>query len=313
MSVTQDHRKYLDPKVLAKISGLQLRARLIVEGFVSGMHRSPYRGLSIEFADHRAYTQGDDLRHIDWKVFGRTDKYYVKQYEQETNLNLMLVVDCSESMGYRSSSAAMTKHEYATSAAAAIAYLALRQRDAVGLALFDDHLTHFVRPSNYAQHWKTLVDEMAGRTGPAKTSLGRVLHELGERLNRRKVIILISDLFDEADAILTGLKELRYRRHELIVWNLWDQAELTFPFKELTRFDGLEASGTLLTEPGALRARYLEVVEQFQNRLRKGCGQMHIDYAVFNTSSPLDAVLSGYLATRSARLRQRSSRVLRPG
>ena len=308
-----DPREYLDPKVLAKISGLEFRARLIVEGFVSGMHRSPYRGLSVEFADHRAYTQGDDLRHIDWKVFGRTDKYYVKEYEQETNLDLMLVVDCSESMSYRSPSAAMSKYEYSMAAAAAIAYLALRQRDAVGLALFDEQLTHFVRSSSHADHWKTLLREMIGKTGPAKTSIGRVLHELGERLRRRAVIILISDLFDNPDTILKGLEGLRFRRHEPIVWNLWDQAELTFPFKELTRFEGLEASGRLLTEPGSLRARYLEEVEAFQSRLRKGCGQMNIDYVAFNTSSPLDALLSGYLATRRARLRRRSSRVLGRG
>ncbi len=307
---TIDYRKCLDPKVLARISGLELRARTIVEGFFSGMHRSPYRGLSIEFADHRVYTQGDDLRHIDWKVFGRTDKYYIKEYEQETNFELMLVVDCSESMSYRSPSSPLSKHEYATVAAAAITYLALRQHDSVGLALFDERLTQFVRPSSNAQHWKTIVHELSGSVGPARTSLGRVLHELGERLNHRMVIILISDLFEDVDSILKGLRGLRYRHHELIVWHVCDRAELTFPFTGLTRFDGLESTGVLLTDPEALRARYLEEVKRFQSRLRTGCGRMHVDFAVFDTSSPLDGVLSGYLATRSARLRQRSSRVL---
>jgi len=308
-----DYRKYLDPTVLAKISGLELRARLIVEGFFSGIHHSPQRGLSVEFADHRAYTQGDDLRHIDWKVFGKTDKYFIKEYEQETNLNLMLVVDCSESMNYRSGSEGMTKHEYATSVAAAVAYLTLQQQDSVGLTLFDERLTHFMRPSNNAHHWKTLVHELAGKTGPAKTSIGRVLAELAERLNHRLLIILISDLFDAPAAILKGLKHLRYRRHEVIVWNLWDPAELTLPFSGPTMFDGLESTGRLLTDPRSLRARYVEEVERFQAQLRTGCGHMLIDYTVFSTATALDVALSGYLATRAARLRQRSSRVLGGG
>jgi len=308
-----DYRKYLDPTVLAKISGLELRARLIVEGFFSGIHHSPQRGLSVEFADHRAYTQGDDLRHIDWKVYGKTDKYFIKEYEQETNLNLMLVVDCSESMSYRSGNEGMTKHEYATAVAAAVAYLTLQQQDSVGLTLFDEHLTHFVRPSNNAHHWKTLVHELAGKTGPAKTSIGRVLAELAERLNHRLLIILISDLFDAAQAILLGLKHLRYRRHEVIVWNLWDPAELTLPFSGPTMFNGLESTGRLLTDPRALRSRYVEEVERFQSQLRTGCGHMLIDYTVFSTAMALDVALSGYLATRAARLRQHSSRVLGGG
>jgi len=299
--------------VLAKISGLELRARLIVEGFFSGIHHSPQRGLSVEFADHRAYTQGDDLRHIDWKVFGKTDRYFIKEYEQETNLNLMLVVDCSESMSYRSADEGMSKHEYATAVAAAIAYLTLQQQDSVGLTLFDEHLTHFLRPSNNAHHWKTLVHELAGKTGPAKTSIGRVLAELAERLNHRLLIILISDLFDAPAAILKGLKHLRYRRHEVIIWNLWDPAELTLPFSGPTMFDGLESMGRLLTDPRSLRARYVEEVEHFQSQLRTGCGHMLIDYTVFSTAMALDVALSGYLATRAARLRQHSSRVLGGG
>ena len=312
-SSEQDHRKYLDPKVLAKISGLELRARLIVEGFFSGMHRSPFRGVSVEFADHRAYVQGDDLRHVDWKVYGRTDKYYIKEYEQETNLNLLLVVDCSESMAYRSADSPMTKHEYAASLAAAMAYLTLQQQDSVGLAQFDETITGFIRPSNNTHHWRTVVQELAGRTGSAKTSIGRVMQELAERLGQRTLIILISDLFDDVDGILKGFRYLRYRHHELIVWNLWDPAELSFPFQGPTLFTGLESMGKMLVEPRSLRARYLEQVERFQAQLRDGCGRMHVDYSVFTTSTPLDQALSGYLATRSSRLRQRSSRVMGRG
>ena len=309
----RDYRKYLDPQTLAKISGLELRARLIVEGFFTGIHHSPHRGLSVEFADHRVYTQGDDLRHIDWRVFGRTDKYYIKEYEQETNLNLMLVVDCSESMSYRSPGALLTKHEYATSLAAAVAYLTLQQQDAVGLALFDERVTEFLRPANNAHHWKTLVHELDGRVGPSKTSIGRVLVELGERLNHRLLILLISDLFDEPQSILKGLKHLRFRRHEVIVWNIWDLAELTLPFDRPVQFEGLEHTGRVLVDPRTLRTRYISEVERFQHQIHAGCGQMLVDYTVFHSGMPLDSALSGYLATRSARLRQRSSRGLGGG
>jgi len=309
----QDYRKYLDPKVLARISGLELRARMVVEGFFSGMHHSPHRGLSVEFADHRVYTQGDDLRHMDWKVFGRTDKHYIKEYEQETNLELMLVVDSSESMAYASQPEGLTKHDYATSLAAAVAYLALQQQDAVGLALFDQHLTHFQRPSNNTQQWRILVHELARRTGPAKTAMGRVLAELSERLSHRMLVVLISDLFDDLDLVLKGLRQLRYRHHEVIVWNLWDEAEMTFPFRGPTLFEGLEAAGRLLAEPALLRTRYLEEVAAFQDRLRTACGQMLVDFSIFTTSSSLAGALTGYLATRSARLRRRSSRVLGGG
>jgi uncharacterized protein (DUF58 family) len=310
LDAATDYRKYLDPKVLAKIGNLELRARMIVEGFFSGMHHSPHRGLSIEFADHRSYVQGDDLRHIDWKLYGKTDKYYIKEYEQETNLNLMLVVDASESMGFQSDPSAFSKFEYAISIAAAISYLALQQHDSVGVALFDERISHFIRPSNHPQHWKAIVQEMDGRVGPAKTSMERVFAELAERLTYRTLIFIISDLFDDENDILRGLKLLRHRRQESVVFNLWDAAELTFPFRGPTKFAGLEGTGNLLTEPGSLRRRYLEEVERFQSAMRTGCGRLHIDYVTLNTSSPLDVALSAYLATRSSRIRHRFSRVM---
>lgn len=303
-------RKYLDPAVLARISGLELRARCAVEGFYAGMHHSPHHGVSVEFADHRAYVQGDDLRHIDWKVFGRTNKYYIKEYEQETNLNLLVVVDASESMSYRSDSSGLTKYEYASVLAAAVSYLTMQQQDSVGLALFDEHLREYIRPSNTAQHWKTVIAELSGGTGKTKTSIGRVLSELVERINGRMLIILISDLFDDPEEILKGFKRLLYRHHELIVWNIWDHAELTFPFERPALFAGMEFAGTLRADPRALRLRYLEEVKQFQATLRSACGHMHVDFSTFDTSAPVDAALSGYLSTRSARLRQRSSRIM---
>ena len=313
MCAEQDYRKYLDPKVLAGISGLELRARLIIEGFISGMHHSPHHGVSVEFADHRAYTQGDDLRRIDWKVFGKTDKYYIKEYEQETNLELMLVVDASTSMDFVSAHASMSKYDYATALGAAVAYLALQQQDAVGVALFDEHVARFVKPSNRADQWKTLIRELVGRKGTAKTSLRRVLLELSERLTHPMLIILISDLFDDPDEILAGFRQLLHRGHELIVWNVWDPAELTLPMTGPTLFEGLEAEGKLLTDPRSLRDRYLEQVEQFQQRLRAGCGRLEIEYVLFSTDMFLDTVLRAHLSARSARLRRRSSRVMGAG
>lgn len=307
----RDYRKYLDPSVLARIGRLELRARLVVEGFFAGMHHSPHRGLSVEFADHRAYTQGDDIRHIDWKVFAKTDKYYIKEYEQETNLELMLVIDGSESMSYKSSLAPLSKFEYASAAASAIAYLALQQHDSVGLAVFDETVHTFLRPSNNPHYWQTLIAELERGAGVAKTSIKQVLGELAERLPHRTLIFLISDLFDDVESTLVGLKLLRYRKHEPVAWNIWDPAELSLDADGPTLFTGMEGAGELLVEPRALRQHYLEEVRTFQSLLRAGCSKMNIDYSVFDSRMALDAVLSGYLATRSARIRQRSSRVLR--
>lgn len=308
---SSEYLKYLDPVLLARISGLELRARLIVEGFFSGMHRSPYRGLSIEFADHRSYTQGDDIRHIDWKVYGKTDKYYIKQYEQETNLDLLCLVDCSESMAYRSSPKLLTKYEYAATLASSITYLALKQHDSVGVGLFDQTLSTFVRPSNSSHQWRVIVRELDGQAGQAKTAIGDVLGALAERLGHRTLVIVISDLFSDTESTIRGLRLLRHRGHDVIVWNLWDPAELSLPFRGPTRFVGLEKQGELLTDPRSLRATYLEAVRAFQAELQAGCGHIQVDYDVYDTSSSLGSALAAYLSTRSARLRHRSARVLR--
>ena len=298
-----DYRKYLDPKTLAKIEALELRARLAVEGYFTGMHRSPYQGFSVEFAEHRQYTPGDDLRHLDWKVYARTDKRYIKQYVAETNLICMLVVDSSESMSYRSRHAELTKLEYATAAAAALAYLALHQHDSVGLAAFDERITRFVKPRNHPGQWKTLIDEMEKSAGRAKTSIRAVLSDLADRLQRRTLVVLISDLLDDADGIVNGLKQLRYKRNDVIVLQVLDPAELSFHFHGPTRFVGLEGTGKLSVDPASVRKRYLEEVDRFVATLRGHCRQMHVDYEVFNTADSLELVLSTYLANRCARIR----------
>lgn len=306
------HRK-IKPEVLARLSGLELRARLVVEGYFAGLHRSPYHGLSAEYADHRQYVQGDDLRHIDWKVFGRTDKHYIKEYEQETNLQCVLLVDASESMAFRSSRSPLSKYDYACILAAAIAHLALRQRDAVGLALFDERLGPLMAPSTSPARWKDLVHRLEQPPGGAKTSIGHVLDELAERLVNRSLVIVVSDLFDAPLGILRGLRHLKYRRHDVIVCNIWDNQELTLSLKGSTLFEGYEGLGRLLAEPRSLQAAYLAEVAAFQAALRRGCSQMHMDYVLFDTLASMDAALSAYLAMRASRIRQRSSRVLGAG
>lgn len=302
---SEDYRRYLDPAVLAKISGLDLRARRLVQGFISGMHRSPHRGFSVEFAEHRKYSQGDDIRFIDWRVYGRTDKHYVKQYEQETNLQLLMLVDCSDSMNYRSANSSMSKREYAITAAAALAYLALQQSDAVGVATFDTALHRVTRTSNNPGQWKAVVQALEQAAGTGKTSFRPVLDQLAETLGRRHMVVILSDLFGETPGVLSGLKHLRHRGHEPIVLHVLDDAELNFPFNKPVRFRGLEDQGVLMTEPSVMRDRYLQEVRAFVGEVRRGCHEQHVDYDVFNTRDPMSATLGTFLATRAARVSRR--------
>jgi uncharacterized protein (DUF58 family) len=289
---------YLDPKTLAKLQGLQLRARLIVEGYVAGVHRSPFHGFSIEFAEHREYAPGDDLRYLDWKVLGRTDKYYLKQFEEETNLICHLLLDTSESMRYQSDAAPMSKLEYAKCAAAALAYLILQQQDSVGLATFDREIRALVRSSSNPSHMKELLHVMERSTAERKTSTGVIFHELAERLKKRGIVIVLSDFFDDVTAMMAGLKHFRHRRHEVILMQVLDPAELEFPFRETTLFRGLEQWPEVLAEPRALRKAYLDEFNRFLRRLKEGCRMHRIDYVPMRTDQSLEVVLSSYLASR---------------
>ncbi len=298
------HRHSTDPRVLARVRGLEFRARLIVEGFISGLHRSPYRGFSIEFAEHRKYTQGDDLRHLDWRMLGRTDKHYVKQYDQDTNLRMLFVLDRSASMDYRSDREGLSKREYGAALVAAMAYLALQQSDAVGLAVCDDSVRRLIRASNSPAQWKTLLHEMEAPRSASPTRLRPVLDELAETLRRRHVVVLVSDLFDEPRAILGGLRHLCHRRHEAIVFHVLDRAELEFPFSQSTRFEDLESRDTVRTEPRVVRQRYRREIGAFLDEVRRGCLSEQIDYALFQTGEPLDKALVGYLVHRAGGSRE---------
>jgi uncharacterized protein (DUF58 family) len=290
--------KYLDPQTLAKLQGLELRAKLIVEGYVSGVHRSPYHGFSVEFAEHREYVPGDDVRYIDWKVFGKTDKYYLKQYEEETNLACYLLLDTSQSMGYRGPHAPMSKLEYAQCIAASLAYLVLQQQDSVGLATFDDQVRALVRPSSNPSHMKQLIHVMETSPAARKTATGPIFNDLAERLKKRGIVVVLSDLFDQLAPLMAGLKHFRHRRHEVIVFHVLDPAEIDFPFQQTTMFKGLEQLPDVLAEPRSLRRAYLEQFNKFRHEVRQGCREQRIDYVPIRTDEPLDVALSAYLTSR---------------
>ncbi len=298
-----DTPRYLDPVTLARLQGLELRARHIVEGYVSGVHRSPYHGFSIEFSEHREYVPGDDLRFVDWKVFGKTDKFYLKQYEEETNLVCYLLMDSSESMCYRSDAAPLSKLEYAQTVAASLAYLILQQQDSVGLATFDNEIRHLVRASSNPSHLKQLLYVMEQTLAKRKTRTGPILHDLAERFKKRGVVIILSDLFDDVPSLMAGLKHFRHRRHEVILFHVLDPAELDFPFRDVTMFKGLEQLPDVLTEPRALRKAYLQEFGAFLQSVRKGCRQQHIDYVEMRTDGSLEIALTSYLASRMNRVK----------
>jgi len=304
------YRRYLDPRTLAKISSLELRARLIVEGVMTGSHRSPYQGISVEFAQHRPYTPGDDIRHVDWKVLARADKVYLKQYQEETNLQLILVVDASESMGFGSlklesdvAGGKWTKYDHAISLAASLAYMAVHQADSVGLAIFDQQLARYFKPSSSPTQWKLITTELQQMPRWNKTGIGKVLDQIAEKLTHRSVIVLLSDCFDDLESIKKGLRHLRYKKHEVILMQIFDEQEVSFPFQDVTLFKGLEELGNLLTEPRALREGYLEQLTLFTDQLKKLCRGMNIDYQRFVTNEPLDVSLSQFLANRSASMK----------
>ncbi len=293
--------RYLDPRTLASLQGLDIAARLAVEGFVAGLHKSPYHGVSVEFAEHREYVPGDDIRHVDWKVWSKTDKLYLKQFEEETNLIAYLLLDTSESMGYASGEN-VTKLQYAQFIAAALAYLVLQQQDSVSLATFDAKVESYLRPSGQPSHLKDVLQLMGGTPASQKTDLAAIFHDLAERFKKRGLIVLLSDLFDEPARILAGLRHFRHRRHDVIVFHILDPAELEFPFRQTTLFKGLEGLGDVITEPSSLRRAYQSEIQTFCSEVRKGCRAINIDYLLLRTDQSLEAALTAFLSTRSSRL-----------
>ncbi len=291
--------KYLDPRVLNKISRLELKARYIVEGFLAGLHKSPYRGFSVEFAEHREYVPGDDLRHLDWKVFAKSDRYYIKQYEEETNFRAYILLDTSESMLYASDPDAPSKLEYGKYIAASLAYLIQAQQDAVGLYMFHQNIYKNVQPGT---HHSKLVDMITLLENPEigpDTKVGPVLQQLAANIGTRGIVIIISDLFNPPAKFKEGLAQLQAKKHEVIVFHVLDRYELTFPFDRMTKFEGLEVYPDLLLDPRPLRKAYLEEMDKFTTEIRRLCLRSRADYTLVDTDTMLDIVLSTYLATRA--------------
>jgi uncharacterized protein (DUF58 family) len=291
---------YLDPAVVARLGTLELKARTIVEGFLSGLHRSPFKGFSVEFAEYRQYIPGDDISTIDWKVYARSDRYYVKKFEEETNLDCHLLLDVSGSMGY--ASAGVTKFEYGACLAASLGYLMHRQRDAVGLMAFDEQVVSTLPVSARPGHMRALLLTLERLRLGKETNLARPLHQLADALTKRGMVVLISDLLDDPDTVIRGLKHFRFRGSDVIVFHVLDPDEIHFPFDRATRFEDLETREEIMAVPLVVREHYLREIHGLIDRYKRELGAAGIEYRLLDTSEPLELALASYLSTRARAL-----------
>jgi uncharacterized protein (DUF58 family) len=296
--VSDDPRRFLHPQAIARINRLDLRARHVVEGFISGMHRSPFFGHSVEFIQHREYVAGDDIRHLDWKVWSKTDRFFIKQFEEETNLRSTIVVDVSESMHY--GRGPLNKYTYACSIAACLAYLLLRQQDAVGMMTFDSGLRQIVPPRSQQTHLDAIIKAMDVSRPREKTNIEGILRRIADSMPTRGMVILVSDLLVDRPPLFRGLELLCHRAHDLLVFHVLDDDEVAFPFTGTTKFEGMEELPDLICDPRALRDGYLEVLEEYLVEVRRGCARRGIDYMLVRTGDYLDAVLAKFLHARMA-------------
>jgi uncharacterized protein (DUF58 family) len=298
-----DSKRFLHPEAIKRISRLDLRAQHIVEGFLSGMHRSPYFGQSVEFLQHREYTPGDDLRHVDWQVWARQDRLYVKQFEEDTNMRVNLLVDVSRSMAY--GNGPLNKFEYAATIATSLAFLILKSQDAVGCLTFDAKVRAKIQTLSKRTQLAAIIQSLDVNRPADKTNLANVFREAAETYPRRGMMIVISDLFGDVPSTLRGLRLLRQRGHDVLLFHVLDDDEMEFPFSGATRFEDLESDVHLNCNPKALREGYLDALHEFLDEVRHGCAKSAIDYALIKTSQPLDAALAQYLSRRMARNRSR--------
>ncbi|HMP80869.1 MAG TPA: DUF58 domain-containing protein [Pirellulaceae bacterium] len=300
--------RYLDSRTLDRIKRLDVRARLVVEGFITGGHRSPYHGFAVEFATHREYAPGDDLRHIDWKVWSKTDRLFIKEFEEETNLKCHLILDRSKSMDYTGADG-VNKYNYAATATASLAYLMQQQQDAVGLVLFSNQVDLNLRPSTHPSHLKLLFHELEQRGCDQETEISSSLLQVAAQVRQRSMVIVVSDLLLPVPALQGVLRQFRLRRHEVVVLQVLHSDELTFPFDDNTLFKGLEQDVQLLAEPRALRRSYLEALERHQGEVKKVCAAHGVDHVVLDTSKPLDGALASYLSFRAKSRRRLTGRI----
>jgi uncharacterized protein (DUF58 family) len=292
--------RFIDPAVLARLGTMELRARTVVEGFLTGLHRSPFRGFSVEFAEYRPYIHGDDLSTLDWKIFARSDRHYVRKYEEDTNLECLLLLDISASMAYRGG-APLSKLDYASVLAASLAFLMSRQRDAAGLITFDDRIVSRLAPSSRPSHLHALLHALE-RVPPGRTSdLVRPLEQLAQALTRRGLIVVLSDLLHDPDPVIAGLRRVVARGSDAIVFQVLDPHEITFPFTRAARFRDVETDAAVVARPREVREDYLAALDGLRQRYRKGLAQAGIDFVPLDSSEPLDFALLRYLSARSRR------------
>lgn len=293
--------RFLDPEMLSRLANLELVARRLVEGIFVGYHKSPRHGYSVEFVDHREYVHGDDLRTVDWRVWGRKDKYYVKRFEMESQLKATLILDTSRSMDFGDGK--LTKLTYGSFLAASLAYLLIHQNDMAGLVTFDEQIRHYIPPRGSRQHLRLILHALEGvEPGPA-TNVPHTCHRLAERIRSRGMVILISDLLDDVDEVLGGLRHLQHAKHEVIIFHVMDDAELDLPYQELANFRDVESGSRLAVDPAVFRKTYRQRAAEFCERLRAGCVQTSIDYNLIRTSEPVEKTLGNYIAFRARRAR----------
>lgn len=318
-----DYRKYLDPSIISRLSNLELKAKFIVEGFISGLHKSPYHGFSVEFAEHRQYMPGDDLKYLDWKVLGRTDRYYIKQFEEETNLKSYLILDTSKSMSFTSSDPSyekfsrfrkffknknvepagnnkkgISKLEYATYLAAAITVLMNFQKDAVGLVLYDENINTYIPPKATNQNLKLILSHLAGISSSGETNTAASLNNIAERIKRRGLVIIFSDLFDDQNAVINSLKHFRYKKNEVIVFQILDPMEMSIVLDSPTIFKDVETHKEIMSQPISFVETYRDAVKEFIGNYKKACRMNNIDYVLLSTDMPFDNALLEYLNKR---------------
>ena len=296
MAIETDKRKYLQPEMVAMLNSMALRARLVVEGYIIGQHRSPYHGFSVEFAEHRAYGSGDEIRHIDWKLFGKTERLYVKRYEEETNLRTHLILDTSRSMLYKSGK--VSKLNYANSLAASLSYLMINQQDAAGLIQFSNKIDTLIPPKSKPSHLNIILTQLDDHKTGEDTKIETVLHQMAERIDKRGIVILISDLLDDPVEVMNGLKHFRHKQQEVIVFHILDRKELEFNFNSRTKFLDMETGEEITTEPWHIRSNYIELISNLQLYYQKQCRELRIDYLPIFTDEYLDKSITGYLNKR---------------
>ena len=298
MAKTGSGYKYVDPEAMSRLGRFNLVAKTVVEGFITGLHRSPYHGFSVEFAEHRKYVPGDPIRDIDWKALAKTDRYYVKLYEEETNLKAYVIIDSSASMGYKSGEG-LSKLEYGCYLGASLAYLMVRQQDSVGMVTFDEDINLFMPPGSTPAHLNSMLEKLEGVEPGKKTDISGTFHNLAENIKRRGLIIVISDLFDDPREVMRGLSHFRQKRHEVLLFHVFDEGELNFPFRALADFVDMETKERIQVDPKYVREEYIKLVNEFIDQYRKDCSEMKIEYVSTHTGVPYDVMLTQYLGKRA--------------